>query len=296
MHNDWTRRIAFYILILGLLGSACNFPTRETTAVPPPTEIIPLTETHSPTSIGLPTEVPTETVSPTNTTISATATPTSTISLTATGTEPSLPSSTPVSTPAGEAGLPSGNPAWSDTFSTNNNWFSGGSVFENEDVKFEIVDGKMKMTAFNPNFREGWVLSWPKPDNFYLEGIFKTIDCSGRDRFGLFVRAENVSENPRGYLFGIRCDGRYSLRIFDGEFTDLIDWILDERIESGSGKSHRLGIWANDNTLRLYIDRELVAEIEDNTFTSGPFGLFIGSAETPNLHVEVDELSYWNIP
>lgn len=297
MQKDWPRKVALYFFMLGLLQSACNFQVNETEAVSLPTETVP------PTSIVLPTEFSTATVGPSETPIptvlALTATATVAASATPTGTEPPSASSTPAPTPttsAGDSELPSGNPAWRDTFSTNDNWFSGGNTFEDEHTKFEILSGKMTMTAFNPNFREGWVLSWPKPENLYLEGIFKTIDCSGRDRFGLFIRAENVSENPQGYLFGITCDGRYSLRIFDGEFSELIDWTPNEKIEAGSGKSHRLGILVNGNTLKLYIDRERVAEFEDDSFRSGPFGLFIGSAQTSNMRVEIDELSYWNIP
>ncbi|MCH7586609.1 MAG: hypothetical protein IIC78_01030 [Chloroflexi bacterium] len=299
--KGWRREAAIYFFMFGLLQSACNFQVRETEEVSSPTAAVP------PTSIVLPTEFSTvtpgipETPIPTERTPTATATdavPAATETeppVPPTGTEPASASPTPT-TPEGDSGLPSGNPTWKEAFTTSDNWFRGGTKFEDEYTKFEILNGKMAMIAFNPDFREGWVLSWPKPENFYLEGRFKTVDCSGGDRFGLFLRAENVSENPRGYLFGIRCDGRYSLRIFDGKFSELIDWTPNDKIEVGSGKSHLLGIWANGNLLRLYIDRQQVAEFEDNTFKSGPFGVFIGSAQTSNMSVEVDELSYWNIP
>jgi hypothetical protein len=40
----------------------------------------------------------------------------------------------------------------------------------------------------------------------------------------------------------------------------------------------------------------LVGEYQDDTHLEGRFGVFIGSAITPNVTTEVDEIAYWNIP
>ncbi|NIM93876.1 MAG: hypothetical protein GTO18_09225 [Anaerolineales bacterium] len=227
----------------------------------------PATETPSPT------ETPTE---------AAEATPTPT------------PTATATQIPAASE-LPSGEPYWRDTFDNATNWPLDGNKWETEQVRFEIKEGKMFMTAFNPDYFEGWVLSWPQLTDFYLEGIFSVGNCAGGDRYGLFARGTvPEDENPVGYLFGITCDGRYSLRTWDGEeFTFLISWTSSDLISAGSNKTHRLGFLAEGDNIGLYVDKKKVAEFVDDTFTSGKFGLFIGSVETENFTTTVDEIAYW---
>ena len=138
------------------------------------------------------------------------------------------------------------------------------------------------------------MLTWPELTNFYLEGTFTISNCAGRDRYGLMTRSTVPSEAYIGYLFGVTCDGQYSLRTWDGEeFTQLISWTSSNLIEQGSGKTNRLGFWAKGNRLILFVNGKKLTEIQDNTHTDGKFGLFVGSVETDNFKVEVDEIAYW---
>lgn len=225
---------------------------------------------------------------------SATETPEPTEAYTSTPspTEEPAVTSTPLAT---DPDLPSGDADYVDLFVNPGNWFSGTSSNEDEHARFEVIGGNMVMTAFNADYRENWRLSWPEPQDFYLEGSFETGECSGSDRYGLFVRAANLSGNPHGYMFGVTCDGKFSIRIFDGELTNLIDWTTSEHITSGSNQVHRLGFWAKGDQIRVYVNGNRLAEIRDDTFDAGPFGLFIGGVETENFNVEVDRLEYWEL-
>jgi hypothetical protein len=193
--------------------------------------------------------------------------------------------------------LPTWDADYVDLMINPGNWFAAGeSTQEDEHIRFEIADSRMKMTAFNPDLYEGWRLSWPDIEDFYLDAGFEVDDCSGGDRYGLFVRATNIEDNPNGYLFGVNCEGQYSLRTFDGEFSFLIEWSDSEHIQAGSHQSNLLGFWAKGEQLRLYVNGNRVAEIEDETFASGPFGLFVGASDTEEFRVEVDFMSYWVLP
>jgi hypothetical protein len=203
------------------------------------------------------------------------------------------PSETPVVI---DADLPADEPDYVDFLINPENWFSGVSSYEDEHVRFEIADSRMKMTAFNPDLYEGWRLSWPVLEDFYIEATFETGECSGRDRYGLFLRASNIEENPHGYLFGLTCDGRYSLRSFDGEFTILSDWTFSDNVSSGSDQTNLVGFWAVGDQIRLYVNGIRLAEIQDATFKEGPYGLFVGAGETESFTVEVDQIAYWTLP
>jgi hypothetical protein len=193
---------------------------------------------------------------------------------------------------AQDPNLPTGNPAWRDPFDSGGNW----PLYEDDHVGFEVNQGKAELTAFNPDFYEGWMLSWPDLSNFYLEAKFESGNCSGRDRYGLVARSSAPAEKYVGYLFGVTCDGRYSLRTWDGDqFEDLIPWTSSGLIQTGSGKTQRLGLWAKGDRLILYVDGKKLAETRDSTYSTGKFGLFVGSVETDNLKVKVDEIAYWTL-
>jgi len=54
-----------------------------------------------------------------------------------------------------------------------------------------------------------------------------------------------------------------------------------------------VGVWAEGNDIRLYINDVLVVELEVDIYDEGRFGLLVGSTNTTNFDVYVDEISYW---
>jgi hypothetical protein len=153
------------------------------------------------------------------------------------------------------------------------------------------------MTAFNPDYWDGWMLSWPEPVDLYLEAVASTQDCTGPDRYGLVIRSVKADDNYIGYLFGVTCDGRYSLRSWDGEeFTTILDWTASTHLNPGSDQTNRIGIKAEGENLALYANGQLLAEVEDSTHTEGKFGLFIGAAKTEDFTIEIDKIAYWSLP
>ena len=109
----------------------------------------------------------------------------------------------------------------------------------------------------------------------YVEATLSVLTCSGRDSVGLVFRAPDVG---RGYLCGVSCDGRYSLK-------------------SGSDQTQRIAVWTDGNIIRLYANGELLKELVDGTYSDdGLFGVFISSAVTPNFEARLIEFLYWNSP
>lgn len=242
------------------------------------------TGTPAPPATIEPTQVLTPTLQDTPTTI-ATSSPTETIPE-ATATE--RPTQTPS---AGDPRERLGNPSWQETFDGDAIWYT----YEDEHIRMRGVGGNLEMTAFNPDFRDGWILTGRQADDFYLEltGTFET--CEGLDRFGLMARATQGAR--AGYLFGFSCDGRYSLWMWDGEKKiDLVSWTSSDQIKAGSNQTNRLGFLADGDRLSLFANGNLLIEISDDTYESGGFGVFVGAVRTPNFTVSVEKLSYWDLP
>lgn len=211
---------------------------------------------------------------------------------TATMTSTSPPPPTPtLSASDPKAGL--GDPVFYDTFTDGNSW----PLYTDKHVAFNVKDSQLVMTAFNPDHYNGWMLTWPVINDFYLEMTTKNKECSGLDQYGLMVRATKTNKGYIGYLFGISCDGQYSLRSWDGnKYTTLVDWTTSEHINSGSNQTNRIGLMANGKRISMYANGNLLTEYNDNTHQQGKFGVFIGSVNTPKAKVRVDEIAYWDIP
>jgi hypothetical protein len=183
-----------------------------------------------------------------------------------------------------------------DTFDDSSTW----PTYTDDHVGFSIGDGVLHMTAANPDFYDGWTLSTPSSDNFYIEAQGQFIQtCTERDHFGIVARGVCTGGKCSGYLFSVTCDGRYRLSIWDGvanQTTYLTPWTQSSAINAGPGQTNVLGFMGDGSKLSLYANGQLLQEVTDGTFDTGLFGLFIGSAQTPDLKADVDQISMWSLP
>ena len=251
-------------------------PTQVDTPVPPPTEP-PASPTPSPTLEPTPTEEPTPTPEPS-------------------------PTNVPSATPAQATTIPSGtdprsilgSPTFTDNMKASTYWSTGADDFT--DVTFK--NDAMYLTALSGT--DGWRLAtMPSLKNFYVEVSGAFEECSGTDHFGLIVRVPERSPADRGYLFGISCNGKFTINEWDGSvepkglWTSHINWTTNSAILAGEKQTNRIGVMATGSLLELYVNGSKVAEIEDDTFDEGYLGTYIGSDETDELTVRISEFSYW---
>ncbi len=179
---------------------------------------------------------------------------------------------------------------YTDEFNTGGTWYLG----EDSSASFSIQNGQMVMVSKAPGSSEYWSFTSAYLSDFYIEMTAETGTCSGSDRYGLIVRAP---DNFSGYLAGFTCDGKYSLRLSeDSVFQTIKGWTSSSHINTGPNQTNRLGILAQGSTLSLYANDVFLAEVTNDTFSEGRFGLFIASGATANFQVQVDSVSYWSSP
>ena len=297
MDGKMKKKLTFIsIVIIALLLTGCNLPASQNPAEPTDdsmaTEIAkiltgtPVQVLISPTAGAgqAATEEPTSeaaTEAPTAEPVEDTATPTPT----------STPTMAPTATLSDTDPAKSlGTPDWVDNLDNGNNWLTDNDAFTK--IKFE--GGYMKLTAITD--LDGWRLSWPAPDDFYLEGKFQTPDCSGTDHYGLMFRTPKNSGASQGYLFGITCDGKYSLRLWDDpKMTSLVYWTASDKIIKGENVVNTLGVMAKGDTLTLYVNGSKVDEVKDKTFSEGIFGVFVGGDNGVDFTMWLDQVRYWDV-
>lgn len=183
-----------------------------------------------------------------------------------------------------------GSPDWKDTFKDSSKWY----LLETSYTEWRVKNERLVMTA-NPGGGDEWGLATAgKLSDFHLEAIFITGDaCTGLDRYGVLVRAPTANS---GYVYGFSCDGKFRLYKWDGNnYTALQEWKASPAIHSGPNQTNKLGIRMQGETIKLYANGVLLAELSEGSYASGRFGLFIGSVNTNGLTVYVDELAYWDL-
>ena len=215
-----------------------------------------------------------------------------------TPTETTTPEPTPTATPKStDPGVYLGEPKWVDSFDENKGWAVDKDLF----TSVAISGGAMRLQVLSTY--DGWRLA-PVSSlvNAYIETSFTTETCLPNDHFGLFVRVPVMSEADRGYLFGLTCDGRYSLREFDGKVGDfgqmvsLVPWTKADSAIPGSNQTNRIGIMTIDDNFIMFVNGQQVAEFKDNTYPQGYIGVFLGSKDSKSFAVKVDDMRYWLNP
>jgi hypothetical protein len=184
-----------------------------------------------------------------------------------------------------------GAATWTDNLDTADNWY----LLDTANTKFTEGDGKLVMTSINPGGGEEWGLSdKPSMDDYYLQATFITGSaCSGLDRYGLLARSPDPD---KGYVFEFSCDGHYRFYTWDGQnYHAIQEWYTAAPIKTGPNQTNIMGFWMKGTTLRIYANGYKLAEFTDSTFDHGQFGLVIGSINTNNLTVYVDQVAYWEI-
>lgn len=195
------------------------------------------------------------------------------------------------------ASLDLGTPDWQDGFESNlNRWY----LAADENVEFAIEDGNLILTAFRPAGDNWRIAELPELGDIYLEAKVTFGDtCSGKDSFGFLVRAPEPDGSviDSGYAIAFSCDGNYRYYLMrDGEYVGLEDWRSTGSLNAGPNQANQVGVWAEGDQFRIYINGDRVAEFSDGTYGRGLFGLLVRSAETNDFSVAVDEMAYWNLP
>ncbi len=191
----------------------------------------------------------------------------------------------------GVSDLNLGSATWTDNLDNADNWY----LLDTANTKFTQGDGKLELTSINPGGGEEWGLSdKPSLNDYYLQATFITGGaCSGLDRYGLLARSPDPDQ---GYVFEFTCDGHYRLYTWDGQnYHAIQEWHTAAPIKTGPNQTNIMGIWMKGSTLRLYANGYKLSEFTNSSYGHGQFGLVIGSINTSNLKIYVDQVSYWDL-
>jgi len=190
-----------------------------------------------------------------------------------------------------------GQPNWNDDLSTGQYWsLDSDDKIIDTTITFSVGNGKLSANSDVVGKGNIYWLTHLTFQDAYLEAIFDVEECRNDDQYGLVVRAPDY-ESGTGYYFHITCDGHYDLRRWSKDDSSmLLGMPLSEKIHKGPNQTNILGVWVKVPIIRLYVNNNLLEEINDSTLiNNGHFGLFINARQTPGFTVNMDEISYWTL-
>jgi hypothetical protein len=184
------------------------------------------------------------------------------------------------------------DPPWSlphsDDFSdSSSGWESGswnhGSV--------EYTDGKYRVTSLG----DAWFM-WGEPYMKFSDTVME-VDAaqvsgpeSNNTGYGFFCRRNETEETSTGYALLISGDGYYSIqKSTGGDYEFLLEWIQSDAILPPPAVN-LLRAECGGNTLRLFANGELLAEVTDADYSTGDIALIAVSFEPEPVTVEFDNL------
>jgi hypothetical protein len=219
------------------------------------------------------------------------APPTATPEPSPTSTPTTEPTATLTPTPENEDPLSwLGNSTWRGTFDGGSD--EGFYTVSDEYTTFSLENNALVMTSsLAVTGWHTWSMTYRTIEDFYLEADINVKQCSGVDEYGIVFRGPDYSS---GYFLAARCNGEYSLRGYDGNYTNIIPWQFTEALNRGANQTNRLGVMMKGNSIALYINGRLVKEVNNDQFEgAGHFGMFIAGFETAGFRIEIDRIRYW---
>ena len=131
--------------------------------------------------------------------------------------------------------------------------------------------------------------SQPVVGDFYAEATVDISLCSGKDQYGMLMRAA-----PGGnyYRLVVNCNGQVRLeRVRAGETYPLLDWVASGDAPLGAPEQVKLGAWAVGREIRVFLNDQYQFTASDPVFPSGTIGFFAYANGTTPVTVSFSELS-----
>jgi hypothetical protein len=220
---------------------------------------------------------------------------------------PPLPSGpTPNITPAPGAFNPNttyGNPSFEDRMTGDNinDWVNPVTNLlpDTNYIKIAETNDKFYVTGKESEFST-WYFTWRELTDFYLQSTFTSGSCTGSDTYGMIVRGpEHLAGKAFGYVVAFTCDGALWVFRVDSAnpytAVDLVSLTPSQYILAGANKQNVMGIKFIGNTLTVYANGHQVAQVTDNKYSTGRYGLFVNAGQAGNYTYQVVNMAYWDL-
>ena len=164
--------------------------------------------------------------------------------------------------------------------------------FASQTVDYAVVDGELQFTFSAPN-----VLTWSElpviPSNYYIEVDATIASPVQAAEYGIIF---NYIDSQNFYLFAVNNSSRFSIwRLVDNAWEVVYDWDSGLALTSGEGDTNRLGLLAQDNTIIVTANDEVLVEIESDDASFGSVAVAAGTFDEADLTMTFDNVMFWDL-
>ncbi len=111
---------------------------------------------------------------------------------------------------------------------------------------------------------------------------------------GLLFRVGNTQTSY--YAFVVSSDGFYQLTAINSTNLPVaLNFAPSVAIKTGLNQSNLLTVIARGNAMYLYINKQYVTTVNDNTYTSGGLGLLAVSGGSPSADIAFNNAQVWQL-
>ncbi len=172
-------------------------------------------------------------------------------------------------------------------FSDEDDW-----EFYEEDSRFVMVEDGVYIGEVEDN-----QIIWGQNTDEFEDGVIEVLASqdggSDNNAFGIMCRAHE-DNNIEGYHFWITSDGFAAIVMYeeDDGYTNLTDWVETDVVNRhDENVIHAVCV---GEYLALYVNGELLAEVEDDTYDDGVTGLSVRNFEDDEFaRAFFDDLRIW---
>jgi hypothetical protein len=171
-----------------------------------------------------------------------------------------------------------------DDFEQDRGWYLEEDIFG----ATALVSGRLSLASRGQGV---WRFAYSPIVNvidFYMQVDLQAEICSSGDEFGIMYRA---NPSAGSYRFGLRCDGGVRVtRVLGNSAQSLITRAQTQTVVPGPPAENQLGIWANGDRFRFYINRVEAFSARDSAIYQGAIGFYLFSGNAGQTTVFFDNL------
>lgn len=192
-----------------------------------------------------------------------------------------------------------GEPSFVENFNREGYW-AVGTVYSDPEETILEAEAVVENGVFMYSLPLPQLMYWSTAGEEFGDGLYQleatAIDGPENNGYGLLFMVDNDTDDF--YVFEISSDGYAWIGLYrDGgaeEVTSLVGdgWIETDAVKTGLNATNVLKVEVNQGLLTFWVNDEEVAQIEDNTFSSGDVAVFAETFEEGGVVVEFDNFSF----
>lgn len=175
-----------------------------------------------------------------------------------------------------------------DDFSTPD---SGWDRTDDDFLKTDYVDGSYQISINDTNF-----YGWANPGKIFSDARIKTnaklVEGDTESEYGIICRYRDVNNFYAGL---ISADGFYAIiKNKNGKFELIgMNYMQDSPKINQGLSSNKLQFDCVGDTLTLYANDEILAEVKDSDFANGDVGLIASTYQSPGAIILFDDFTVY---